>query len=237
MKVAVVVPTYNEKGNIEFLVDRLMSLEITDLKVIVVDDNSPDGTGKVADELAGKYKKRLKVIHRIRKMGLGNAYKAGFRKAFKMKIEGVITMDADLSHDPKEILVMIKKFENSQVVIGSRHIKKGKIKGLSFWRLGLSSGAQWLCQKLAGIRVKDATSGFRGYQVEALRKIYPQNIKSEGYSFLIEAIYRAQKLGLTIKEIPIVYQARNQGNSKVSRMEIFKAVLTVFRLGKENLID
>ncbi len=228
---AIIIPTYNEKENIEKLVGKIIGLNIAGAKIIIVDDNSPDGTGEIANRLAKKIKGKVVVIHRAYKLGLGSAYKAGFKKAFKNGFDAVITMDADLSHDPKVIPAMLAKLKKCDMVIGSRYVPGGKIIGFGIDRTLLSSLAQMINKYLLGIGVSDSTSGFRAYRVKSLKKIKPFKIKSEGYSYLIEAAYKFQEKGFAIGEVPIVFTVRRLGKSKISQMEIVKALKTVVRLG------
>ena len=229
MKIAVIIPTYNERQNVGLLIDKILSLGIKNLSIIVVDDNSPDGTGKLVDKIAEK-KNEVMVIHRPRKLGLGSAYKAGFQKALRLSNQVLITMDADFSHNPDVIPRMLTKIKNFDVVIGSRYVKGGKIHGFNVWRHILSGGAQALVKPILGICVRDSTSGFRAYKAEVLKKIRYKNIKSEGYSFLIEVIFLSQQKSFKFVEVPIVYKLRAKGKSKLSQWEIYKAVLTVLRL-------
>lgn len=230
MNIAIIIPTYNEAGNIKSLVEEIIELGLKETAIIVVDDNSPDDTGRIVDRLAQKHSGKIEVIHRPRKLGLGSAYKDGFRKAMKDGAKIFVTMDADLSHNPKGIPEMLQKLKRNDVVVGSRHIKGGKIVGFSVFRHTLSYGAQWLSMNIAGITVHDSTSSFRAYKREVIVKVNPQTIKSEGYSFLIELIYRGQKKGYKITEIPITYVNRTRGKSKISQTEILKALATIFRL-------
>lgn len=226
--VVVIIPTYNERENIKILVESILDLHLN-AHIIIVDDNSPDGTGVIADGLAKEHKE-VEAIHRKRKLGLGTAYKTGFKKALKNGADVVMTMDADLSHNPKDIPKLLENIGKFDVVIGSRYVKGGKIVGFELWRLLLSNGAQLFCQTLLGVKVHDSTSGFRAYKSEAIKAINPETIKSEGYSFLIEAIFIADRRGLSIAEVPIVYEARQGGKSKISQIEIFKALAAVVRL-------
>lgn len=226
--VVVIIPTYNERENIKTLVESILDLHLN-AHIVIVDDNSPDGTGEIADRLAQEHKE-VEAIHRKRKLGLGTAYKTGFKKALKNGADVVMTMDADLSHNPKDIPKLLENIGKFDVVIGSRYVKGGKIVGFEIWRLLLSNGAQLFCQMLLGVKVHDSTSGFRAYKSEVIKAINPATIKSEGYSFLTEAIFRAQKKGFNIEEIPITFVARKKGKSKVSQTEIFKALVTVLRL-------
>lgn len=230
MKTAIIIPTYNEKENIKGLIEKILGLRLKETAIYIIDDNSPDGTGALADSLAKKHKDKVYVIHRPGKLGLGSAYKVGFKNAAREGAERIVTMDADFSHNPKKIPRMLKKLGSWDVVVGSRHIKGGKIVGFNIWRHLLSRGAQWLSMYIAGIYVHDSTSAFRAYKREVLESANPDTIKSEGYSFLIELIYRSQKKGFKITEIPITYINRTKGKSKIDKAEILKALATIARL-------
>ena len=230
MDIAVIIPTYNEAENIGLLVEKILALGLKSSKIIIIDDSSPDGTGGIADSLAQKYEEKVIVIRRKGKLGLGSAYKDGFKTAFKESAKTIITMDADLSHDPKVIPKLLGELKTADVVIGSRYIEGGGIVGFPLWRLALSTIAQGFCKFLLGIKVHDSTTAFRAYKAKVIKAINPDSIKSEGYSFLIEVVFRSQKHGFKISEIPIIFKARELGKSKVSQSEILKALFTVFRL-------
>ncbi len=229
MKITVVIPTYNERQNIGPLIDKILGLGIEDLSIIVVDDNSPDGTGELVDKIAKK-KKGIMVIHRPQKLGLGSAYKAGFQKALKQSSQVLVTMDADFSHDPNELPQLLKAINGYDIAVGSRYVKGGRIIGFNSWRSILSAMAQKICRVFLGLNTHDSTSGFRVYKTKVIQGIDFFSIKAEGYSFLIEAIFRCQKKGFSVKEIPIVYRMRREGSSKTSQSEIVKALVTVTRL-------
>src|SRR3989344_1176708 len=230
MKTVIIIPTYNEAENIKVLVERIIGLGLNNSKIIVIDDSSPDGTGEIAESLSEKFKGKIDVIHRARKLGLGSAYKEGFKTALKEGAQTIITMDADLSHDPNAIPSMLGELKDNDLVIGSRYVSGGGIVGFPLWRLALSSIAQALCRFFLGILVSDSTTAFRAYKAKVIKSIKPDSIKSEGYSFLIEVVFRIQKHGFKICEIPIIFKAREKGKSKVSQSEILKALFTVFRL-------
>lgn len=230
MNTAIIIPTYNEAENIGVLVQKILALGLSDSKIIIIDDNSPDGTGEIVESLSKKFKNKVIVIHRKGKLGLGSAYKVGFEKALKNGAQTILTMDADLSHDPRVIPKMLVRLKESDVVIGSRHIPGGKIVGFNAFRTLLSKCAQILCMKLVGLAVHDSTSALRAYKVDVLKKVNPQTIRSEGYSFLIELMFRCQRVGFKLNEFPITYLNRTRGKSKISQKEIFKALITVVRL-------
>jgi dolichol-phosphate mannosyltransferase len=224
----VIVPTFNEKDNLPKLVEAILKAD-NSLQIIVVDDNSPDGTGDIADELAAQGKV-LTVIHREKKLGLGTAYLAGFHEAVKSSIF-VVTMDADFSHDPARIPALTAKAEEGfDLVIGSRYVKGGKVVDSKLWRRALSRGANFFATVILWFSTKDNTSGFRCYRSDTLERIIAKPFHSDGYSFLIEILYRAKKKGLRLGETPITFVNRQYGHTKISRAEIYKALWTVCRL-------
>lgn len=224
----VVLPTYNEAENITRLVPELLALPIH-LSVVVVDDNSPDDTGQLAEELATRYPSRIFVVHRPSKLGLGTAYLTGYQRAFDHGAEFILTMDADFSHPPKDIPFMLTRAAEADVVIGSRYVSGGAM--ISLWqRRLLSRGANALACWLLGLQARDVTSGFRLYRRAVLESIPLDRIFSSGYSFLIEMLYLVQQRGWRIAEVPITYRDRVSGQSKISQNEIFKALYTVARL-------
>lgn len=230
LKIVIVIPTFNEAENIEVLLEKILALWITDSKIVIIDDNSPDGTGGIVEGLSKKSKNKIVVIQRKGKLGLGSAYKEGFRIALRQNASVILTMDADLSHDPNAIPELFSELKGHDLVVGSRYVEGGGIVGFPLARYALSYLAQALCRFLLGIKIHDSTSAFRAYKADILEKINPETIKSEGYSFLIEVVFRAQEKGAKIKEIPIIFKARERGKSKVSQMEIYKAFMTVLRL-------
>ncbi|MGD1992863.1 MAG: polyprenol monophosphomannose synthase [Anaerolineae bacterium] len=230
MQATVIVPTYNERENIEDLVHQLLDLPV-DLEVIVVDDNSPDGTGELAQQLAKESDGRVSVIRRSGKLGLGTAYLAGFRKALAGNADYVLTMDADFSHNPRYIPAMLEEAESGyDLVIGSRYVPTGGAQGSTLPRILLSWGANAFARTMLGLRAHDTTAGFRCYRREVLESIDLDAIRSCGYSFLIEILYMAQRRGWRVGEIPITFHNRQLGQSKISRQEIFRAQETVLRL-------
>jgi glycosyltransferase involved in cell wall biosynthesis len=227
----VIVPTYNERENIEPLVTQLLALAI-DLRVVIVDDNSPDGTGAVAGRLAEEHSGQVEVIHRSGKLGLGTAHVAGFEHALSEGADLVCTMDADFSHHPRYIPDLVGKIgQGFDLVVGSRYVNGGGTNGCTMGRKLLSWGANAFARATLGLHAHDATAGFRCYRREVLEHVGIDAIKADGYSFLIEMLYRVQRLGWRVGETPILFQNRQQGVSKISQDEIFKAVWTVLRLG------
>ncbi len=230
MKITVIVPTYNEKENIAALTELLLELPLLP-HVIIVDDNSPDGTGAIADELAATHAGRVTVLHREGKLGLGTAYIAGFHRALADGSDLIITMDADFSHHPRYIPAMVEKIETGyDLVIGSRYVPGGDTIECTWPRKALSWGANAFARTLLSLHAHDTTAGFRCYRREVLESIALDQIFSNGYSFLIELLYMVQRGGWRIGEVPIVFQNRQQGASKISKSEISRALYTVVRL-------
>jgi dolichol-phosphate mannosyltransferase len=229
MQIGIIVPTYNESENIVELTQQLLALPLN-AQVIIVDDNSPDGTGQLADELqAQNY--RVQVIHRSGKLGLGTAYIAGFKSALADGAERIITMDADFSHGPDYVPDLVALANTYQVTIGSRYVPNGGVKNWGLRRRFLSWGANRFARTVLDLQANDCTAGFRCYRREVLLNIDLDHIFSNGYSFLLEMIYKCQQLGYTIGEIPIVFANRERGASKISQQEIYRAMYTVLRLG------
>jgi dolichol-phosphate mannosyltransferase len=224
----IIIPTYNESENLEHLVSLILGLPL-EADVIVVDDNSPDGTGQIADRLAAR-DGRVRVIHRPGKLGLGTAYIVGFRRALSLGAECILTMDADFSHHPRYIPSLVARTDGSQVVVGSRYVRGGGTRYCSLKRRLLSRGANGFARLLLGLGARDSTAGFRCYRRGALEAIDLDAILSDGYSFLIEMLYQCQRRGYHIAEVPIVFEDRRHGASKISRQEILKAIHTVLRL-------
>lgn len=223
MQTTIIIPTYNERENLPRLVHQLKALCLG-LSVVVVDDNSPDGTGEVAETLADA------VIHRPGKLGLGTAYIAGFRYALSQGAQRIMTMDADFSHHPRYIPDMLAASEQYDIVIGSRYVPGGGTRYWPWTRVLLSWGANTVARLLLGLRAHDCTAGFRCYHRRVLESLDLDAILSDGYSFLIELIYHCQRQGWRIGEVPILFADRRHGASKISKQEIYKAVYTVFRL-------
>jgi len=235
MKPVVIVPTYNERDNIDTLIADVLALPVG-ISVIVVDDNSPDGTGQTAEEWAAR-EGRVQVIHRAGKLGLGTAYVAGFRRALANGFDRIMTMDADFSHHPRYIPAMIGLSRECDLVIGSRYVTGGGTLHCSLKRRALSRGANTFARLMLGLRASDCTAGFRCYRREVFASIDLDTIFSNGYSFLIEMLYRVQRKGWTIGEVPIVFEDRRFGTSKISRQEVYRAMVTVLRLSAGHLRD
>jgi len=234
LHLTVIIPTYNEKDNIETLVGQLLALPL-EVNVIVVDDNSPDGTGAIADRLAIEHPGRVSVIHRAGKLGLGTAYIAGFKKALAEGADLICTMDADFSHDPSYIPALVSKIEEGyDLVIGSRYVRGGG-SNQTLPRKALSWGANTITRVLVGLHVHDTTAGFRCYRRQVLESLGLDAIRSSGYSFLFEMLFRVERLGWKVGEVPIRFQDRRLGASKVSKNEIVRALKTAMRLAWKRL--
>lgn len=224
----IVIPAYNERDNLALLVDAIVRLGMGS-KIIIVDDSSPDGTGELADQLATQ-QVGVNVIHRPRKMGLGTAQIAGIGKALSESADRIITMDADFSHSPRYLPDVLHALERWDVVTGSRYVAGGGTLNCTLPRRTLSRGANAVAHLALDLHASDATVGFRGYRREVLESIPLGPIISNGYSFLIEMLYYCQLAGWSIGEIPIVFENRKRGASKISRCEIARAMQTVLRL-------
>jgi glycosyltransferase involved in cell wall biosynthesis len=225
----VVLPTYNEAENIERLVPELIALG-PGLRVVVVDDHSPDGTGDLAEALAARHPGRVRVLHRPGKLGLGSAYVAGFRHALGEGAGWVLTMDADFSHEPRYIPSMLARAAEADLVIGSRYVPGGGAVDSPFSRRLLSRGANLVAHLALGLRARDVTAGFRLYRRAVLESIPLELIFSSGYSFLIEMLYLVERKGWRVAEVPIHFYDRVLGQSKISRAEVGRALYTVARL-------
>lgn len=228
MKSIVVIPTYNEKGNVTRLVEEIMVLGI-DPDILFIDDNSPDGTGELLDEMAKQYP-AVSVIHRPEKLGLGSAYITGYQAALKRKPDYVIQMDADFSHDPKDIPKLLEAAETYDLVIGSRYIEGISVVNWSFRRLFLSFMANHYVRLITGMKIKDSTSGFRCFKRPVLERIHLDQVISNGYAFQIEMVYRVLREGFRVCEIPIIFWGRASGKSKLSGKVIREAVLLPWKI-------
>lgn len=228
MPAAVIIPTYNESDNIPSLVAQILELPI-EAHLIIVDDNSPDGTGALVDEMAAK-DPRVHCVHRPAKLGLGTAHIAGMRQAMALNLDPIVTMDADFSHQPRYIPNLINGLDRFDVMIGSRYVPGGGVERRT-WKLRLVSwGANFFARLVLNLKARDCTSGFRAYHCTVLESMDLDRIFSNGYSFLIELLFLCQTRGWKIGETPIIYEDRRAGTSKISRAEIYKATYTVLRL-------
>jgi dolichol-phosphate mannosyltransferase len=228
MKCLIIIPTYNERTNIEPLIKRILEIR-EDIDILVIDDNSPDGTGKIVEEIS-KSNSRVKLFERECKRGLGSAYLMGFKYALQSNYDAVFEMDADFSHDPAMIPVFIDKMNKADLVIGSRYLKGISVVNWPLRRLALSLFANFYIRLILNLPIKDCTSGFKCFRKEVLKSINLDKIKSDGYSFQIEMNYYAFKKGFKIEEIPIIFVDRHSGFSKMSKKIILEALLLPWRL-------
>ncbi|HYJ75693.1 MAG TPA: polyprenol monophosphomannose synthase [Kineosporiaceae bacterium] len=232
-RTVVVVPTYNERENLPVLVEHVRNLvdagALADVEVLVVDDNSPDGTGEVADKLARDLPGAVAVLHRTGKEGLGRAYVAGMTRALDDGAEVVVQMDADLSHPVSVLPIMLQTLRSpgADVVIGSRYVPGGSTASDWPWhRKALSAWANLYVNAILRLHVKDATAGFKAWRAPALRAIDLPSVRSDGYSFQVELLYRAVRRGLTVREVPIRFEERVAGASKMSlRVQLESAAM------------
>jgi dolichol-phosphate mannosyltransferase len=231
MGTLIVIPTYNERENIGDLAEKITALNET-FYVLVIDDNSPDGTAHIVRELERK-SDRIRLVSRPSKQGLGSAYLVGFRFGICNGFEHIVTMDADFSHDPSMLESLVKAALQRDVVIGSRYTDGGRVENWPWFRQQLSHTANQLARCLLGREIHDWTSGYRCYHRHVLEKLPLEEIHSNGYSFLVEIMATCLRLGYRIAEVPITFTDRRFGRSKLSRLEIYKGVLTLFRLGMQ----
>ena len=228
----VVVPTYNERENLPPLAQRLLALPVP-VDLLVVDDNSPDGTGKLADDLAAKTP-AIHVLHRKEKSGLGRAYLAGFKWALEQGYDYVFELDGDFSHNPDDIPMFLEAARNADLVLGSRYLNGIRIINWPLSRLMLSKSAAKYVQLITGMQITDPTGGYKCFSRKALEAINLDQIYSNGYSFQIEMTHRLWRQGMRIVEVPIVFTERVQGHSKMSGNIISEALIMVWRLWFQN---
>ncbi len=236
MEALIIVPTYNERENIETLIKSIKALDVdADLGILVVDDNSPDGTGKFVAELS-KADEKIHVLHRPAKLGLGSAYIAGFKWALgRSDVKYVFEMDADFSHDPAALAGFLKEIKEVDVVLGSRYLEGITVVNWPLSRLILSVGANIYTRIITGMPLKDATGGFKCFRREVLESLPLDEIKSDGYSCQREVNFIVWNKGFRRKEIPIVFVDRAAGTSKMSRKIIWEAVFLVWKLRLDSL--
>lgn len=216
MRITVVTPTYNEAENLPKLVSALFSLPL-DLRILVVDDNSPDGTGHIADELAASHPGRVDVLHRPGKMGLRSAYLNGFQRVMGSDAQAIVQMDADFSHDPSVLAIMANLLESHDLVLGSRYIQGGAVdKHWPIWRKNLSAFGNFYARAILNLPLHDVTTGYRMWRRETLKQMPMERIQSSGYVFQIEMAYLAYCLDFKIVETPIYFPDRQWGKSKIS---------------------
>lgn len=231
MSTAIVIPTYNEAENLPRIIERLFSLPIDDLRVLIMDDNSPDGTGQIADELAAAKPAKIQVIHRPGKRGLGTAYITGFKELIKTGIDFIVQMDADFSHPPEKVVEMIEAAKGADIVLGSRYVKGGRLDDeWPLWRKALSSFGNTYARTILNCGVHDLTGGFRLWKREVLQVMPLDRIRSNGYVFQVEMLYVAEKLGFKVVEIPIYFAERKFGESKMNLSIQIEAATRVWQL-------
>ena len=230
MRIAVITPTYNEAENLPRLVSALFSLPL-DLSLLIVDDNSPDGTGQIADQLAVVFPGRVDVLHRPGKMGLRSAYLNGFQKILDGGAQAVVQMDADFSHDPSVLVNMSRLLESNDVVLGSRYVQGGSVdERWSVWRKRLSAFGNFYARNILGLPLHDVTTGFRMWRRETLQSMPLERIQSNGYIFLVEMAYLAHCLEFKIGESPIYFADRRLGKSKMSFKIQLEAAFRVWQV-------
>jgi len=229
----VVIPTYNESDNLAPLVSQVMDLPC--FRVLVVDDNSPDGTGDLAEDLRRQYRGRVQVLHRPAKLGLGTAYVEGFRVALQGEQSYIFQMDADFSHDPRDLPRLLGPLHRgADLSIGSRYVAGGATRGWPLWRLVMSRLGSVYAAIILGLPIRDVTGGYRGWRRQTLENIGLETVRSEGYAFQLEMAYRCARRNGRIAEIPILFSERRRGSSKMSTDVFMEAVTAVWRLRLED---
>lgn len=228
----VVIPTYNEAENLPTMAGELLALDLPGLAILIVDDNSPDGTGEIADELTQRHLDRMHVIHRESKLGLGTAYITGFKYALEQGVDLIVQMDADFSHSPSYISKFVEATDEHDVVVGSRYVSGGSLdERWSWWRFFLSWWANSVYTRLIlGVKVKDATAGFKCWRRATLEGIGLDRVRSNGYVFQVEMAYLVEKLGYRFLEIPIHFEDRRIGRSKMTVPVKIEAALRTFQI-------
>jgi dolichol-phosphate mannosyltransferase len=230
LKITVVTPTFNEAENLPKLVSALFSLPL-DLRVLVVDDNSPDGTGAVADELARQHLGRISVLHRMGKLGLRTAYLEGFASALETDADTIVQMDADFSHDPSALVAMSARLASCDVVLGSRYVSGGSVdERWPLWRKGLSAFGNFYARTILRLPLRDVTTGYRMWRRETLTGLPLHRIQANGYIFLVEMVYLAHCLEYKIGEAPIYFADRRWGKSKMSFKIQAEAAMRVWQV-------
>jgi dolichol-phosphate mannosyltransferase len=235
LKAFVVIPTYNEADNVRPLTRAVLE-QHADIHILFVDDHSPDGTGLIIDELVAS-NDRVNVLHRSGKLGLGSAYREGFKTALAMGADYLLEMDADFSHDPASLPLFLSAIQQYDLVIGSRYLNGVSVVNWPIRRLILSYFASVYTRWITGLRLRDCTSGFKCFRRSTLEAVELDRIESDGYSFQIEMNYRCMEKGLRITEIPIIFIDRHAGSSKMSRRIVIEAVIMVWKLRLGSIIS
>jgi dolichol-phosphate mannosyltransferase len=228
MRPLVIVPTYNERANLVPLLERLLA--IPDLRVLIVDDASPDGTGQIADGYAAANRARVQVLHRTGKRGLGLSYIDGMYVALRTDATHICQMDADLSHNPADVPRLLHAAEQADFVIGSRYVAGGRIENWPLHRRMLSTFANRYIRAITRLAIRDCTSGFRCWRREALERLPLASIRSDGYAFIVELAWEASRAGLRCTEVPITFVERREGASKLSSGVIMESAIVPWRL-------
>ncbi len=228
-RVLVVIPTFNEIDNIALIVQRLRAAVPT-AEILIADDNSPDGTGRLADDLAGA-DEQVQVLHRTEKAGLGAAYLAGFAWALDRGFDTVVEMDADGSHQPEELPGILSALENADLVLGSRWIPGGEVVNWPLHRKLISRGGTTYARLLLGVPIRDITGGFRAFRATTLKALDLSSVESQGYCFQIDLAWRAVRQGLTVTEVPITFVERERGHSKMSGAIVRESLIRVTQWG------
>ncbi len=227
VRALVILPTYNEAENVLPLAREILAADDR-LEILVVDDNSPDGTGDLVED-AGRKDSRIHLVRRPAKLGLGTAYLAGFRFGLDRGYDLVLSMDCDGSHHPRHLPAILAAIEDADLVVGSRYVRGGKIVNWAWYRRALSRFANFYARSLLRLPVRDCTGGYRCYRRKVLQTVRPFEIRSSGYSFLEEMVWRTDRCGFRIVEVPIVFEDRTRGNSKIDSSEIYRAAWHVLR--------
>ena len=234
MTLTVVIPTYNEAQNLPTLIGALFSLPIGGLRIVIVDDNSPDGTGRIAERFAEEHPGQFNVIHRSGKLGLGTAYITGFRQALDQGSIAIAQMDADLSHPPEMLPVLLDTLSSNDIALGSRYVKGGSVDvNWPYWRKTLSAFGNNYARSILGLPVRDATGGFKIWRRDTLLGMPLERVRSSGYAFQVEMAYIAFLLGFTFKEEPFYFADRGWGHSKMSLRIQLEAAVRVWQMRSE----
>lgn len=223
----VILPTFNERENLEPMVEAIRA-QLPSATIWIVDDNSPDGTGQLADELAAQ-DERIEVFHRPAKLGLGTAYAEAFQRALERDFDAVIEMDADFSHDPCYLPALLAGLQEADFVLGSRYVEGGGTRNWSRVRQAISRGGNIVAQVGLGVKARDATGGFRAFRRSTLQQLHLEDLRLRGYGFQIEVVYQIEHRSLRVKEIPIIFVERVAGQSKMSKDIAFEAFLHILR--------